>query len=93
MGAYLDERCADLRIPPLDYANAFLQVRDKLRHEVRLDREQDHLARARAFYADEPRVHVPALLPHCTPRVTAMERLTGRLRKTASNAAFLQDLP
>jgi ubiquinone biosynthesis protein len=77
VGAHLDERCADLGIPPLDYEESFQQVREKLRHEVRLDLEQHHLARARAFYEGEPRVQVPALLAHCTPRVTAMERVTG----------------
>jgi ubiquinone biosynthesis protein len=77
VGAYLDQRCGELGIPPLDYQESFQQVRDRLRHEVRLDLEQQHLARARAVYATQPQVHVPALLPHCTPRVTAMERLTG----------------
>jgi ubiquinone biosynthesis protein len=77
VGSYLDEECHGLGIPHLDYEESFEQVRDKLRHEVRLDREQLHLARARALYADEPRVQVPALFDHCTPRVTAMERVTG----------------
>ncbi len=78
VGAYLDERCDDFRIPHLDYRESFEQVRGKLRHEVRLDLEQRHLAQARAAYAGEPRVLVPALFAHCTPRVTAMERVTGR---------------
>jgi ubiquinone biosynthesis protein len=77
VGAYLDEVCDEFGLPQLDYREVFEQVREKLRHEVRLDLEQQHLARARAFYAGEPRVCVPALLEHCTPRVTAMERLTG----------------
>jgi ubiquinone biosynthesis protein len=77
VGAHLDERCAELGIPHLDYQESFQQVREKLRHEVRLDLEQRHLAQARAVYQAEPRVQVPALFEHCTPRVTAMERLTG----------------
>ena len=78
VGSYLDERCEDFGIPHLDYRESFEQVRDKLHHEVRFDREQRHLALARAAYKDEPRVHVPALFDHCcTPRVTAMERVTG----------------
>jgi ubiquinone biosynthesis protein len=77
VGANLDQRCDELGIPPLDYQESFQQVRDKLRHEVRLDLEQCHLARARAVYKDHPRVQVPALLEHCSRRVTAMERLTG----------------
>jgi ubiquinone biosynthesis protein len=61
----------------LDYADAFEQIRDKLHSEVRLDEEQRHLQQAAQFYADEPRIQIPALLDHCTPRVTAMERITG----------------
>jgi ubiquinone biosynthesis protein len=53
-------------------------VREKLRDEIRLDLEQRHLAQAGAAYEGEPRVLVPALFEHCTPRVTAMERVTGR---------------
>jgi ubiquinone biosynthesis protein len=77
VGAYLDEKCDEFRLPHLDYRDSFEQVRDKLRHEVRLDLEQRHLAQAGAFYRDEPRVQVPALFEHCTRRVTAMERVTG----------------
>jgi ubiquinone biosynthesis protein len=77
VGSYLDEVCTEFGLPHLDYREAFEQVREKLRHEVRLDREQGYLARARAFYAGEPRVYVPALFEHCTRRVTAVERLTG----------------
>jgi ubiquinone biosynthesis protein len=77
VGSYLDQRCDDFGIPHLDYRETFEQVRDKLRQEVRLDQEQRHLEQARAFYQPEPRVHIPSLLDLCTPRVTAMERVTG----------------
>jgi ubiquinone biosynthesis protein len=78
VGAYLDQECEDFQIPPLDYQEVFEQVREKLRHEVRLDREQHHLAQARALYVGESRVQIPALLEYCTSRVTAMERVIGR---------------
>lgn len=78
VGAFLDLRCDEFNIPHLDYREAFEQVRDKLRHEIRLDLEQRQLADARAFYADDPRVQIPAVIPElCTPRVTAMERVRG----------------
>jgi ubiquinone biosynthesis protein len=77
VGAYLDQKCEHFRIPHIDYRESFEQVRDKLRHEVRLDLEQRHLVQARAVYAGEPRVQVPALLDPCTSRVTAMERVVG----------------
>jgi ubiquinone biosynthesis protein len=77
VGTHLDERCQELRIRPLGYREIFAQVREKLRHEVRLDLEQRHLAQARAFYAGEPRVQIPTLFEYCTPQVTAMERVWG----------------
>jgi ubiquinone biosynthesis protein len=77
VGSYLDERCDEFAIPHLDYQEVFEQVREKLWEEARLDLEQQHLARARAFYADEPRVLVPALFDCCSRRVTAMERVSG----------------
>lgn len=77
VGAYLDQGCDDFAIPHLDYQGVFEQVGDKLRHEVRFDLEQQHLVEARAIYAGDPRVLVPALFDLRTPRLTAMERVWG----------------
>jgi ubiquinone biosynthesis protein len=77
VGSYLDERCDEFHIPHLDYREAFEQVRNKLRHEIRLDLEQRHLAQARAVYEEQPLVQIPALFDHCTSRVTAMKRVVG----------------
>jgi len=77
VGSHLDERCDALAIPHLDYEDSFQQICEKLRSEVCLTEEQNHLALAAKFYADEPQVHIPALMVHCTSRVTAMERIVG----------------
>jgi ubiquinone biosynthesis protein len=78
VGAHFDERCQELGIPPLDYQEAFGQVRAKLAWEVRLDEEQRHLAAAARLYADEPSLQIPRLFVDLsTPRVTAMERIVG----------------
>ncbi|HTQ40045.1 MAG TPA: AarF/UbiB family protein [Pirellulales bacterium] len=77
VGSYLDQRCLALGIPHLDYEELFAQIREKLQSEVLLNEEQRHLAQAALFYADEPNIHIPALMPYCTSRVTAMERVTG----------------
>jgi ubiquinone biosynthesis protein len=77
VGSHLDERCEELKIPRLDYEESFEQIREKLANEIRLDHEQQHLVEAARFYADEARVHIPAVLEFCTPRVTAMERICG----------------
>ena len=78
LGAFLEERCAIHNLPVLDYRQTFDSVRHLLANEVRLDREQAHLARAADFHADSPAVFIPRLLPFCTPRMTAMERVEGR---------------
>lgn len=77
VGESLDQRCEELQIPHLDYQESFQQVRGKLWEEVQLEHEQRHLQEAAVFFADEPRVQIPRLFEHCTPRVTAMERVTG----------------
>ena len=77
VGSYLDSRCEELSIPQLDYRETFDHVRAKLAVEVRLDLEQQHLAEAKGIYAGEPDVQIPKLYPHCTPRVTAMQRVFG----------------
>ncbi len=77
VGQHLDSRCVELQIPHLDYEESFQQVHEKLLDEVQLENEQRHLEKAKAFFAGEPCVRIPRLLNHCTPRVTAMERLSG----------------
>ncbi len=84
VGELLDARCEELQIPHLDYQESFVQVRDKLSEEVLLEHEQSHLLLARSVFRDEPRVRIPALLEHCTSRVTAMERISGG-KVTAAN--------
>jgi ubiquinone biosynthesis protein len=77
IGEHLDNRCEELQIPALDYEEAFEQARVKLQDEIQLENEQRHLVQAKKFFQDEPRVHIPTVLEHCTPRVTSMERLYG----------------
>ncbi|MBL8250199.1 MAG: hypothetical protein JNK31_00865 [Candidatus Competibacter sp.] len=77
LGAFLEERCAELGLPVLDYRNTLDSIRKLLAREVQLDHEQVHLARAAAFHADSPGVIIPRLLPFCTARMTAMERIDG----------------
>ena len=78
LGVFLEQRCADRGLPALDYRNTLDSIRRLLAHEIRLDREQVHLARAAAFHADSPAILIPELLPFCTARITAMERVEGR---------------
>lgn len=86
LGAFLEERCVEHDLPVLDYRNTLDSVRRLLANEIRLDCEQAHLAWAAAFYADSPEVFIPGLLPFCTVRMTAMERVDGR-KVTASGVS------
>jgi len=77
VGTCLDEECEALGVLRLDYRDTAAGLVARLRHEVRLDIEQRHLAAAGSTYASDPRILIPALFPFCTPRVTAMERVHG----------------
>ena len=77
VGEHLDQRCDELKLPQIEYKETFQQVRDKLGDEVQLENEQRHLAQAKQFFDDEPRIQIPDVLDHCTPRVTAMSRIRG----------------
>jgi ubiquinone biosynthesis protein len=78
VGEYLDARCEHYGIPELDYADTFAQVNERLSHEVDLQQEQVNLQRAAQAYAADPDVIVPRVLPFCSSRITAMERIDGR---------------
>lgn len=64
-------------IGAVDWKDTAEQVSSLLRGEVRLRDEQRHLAEAARQFAGVPSVQVPALLPFCTDRVTAMEFVEG----------------
>ena len=78
LGTFLEMRCVELGLPLLDYRHTLDSVRHLLIHEIQLDREQLHLARAAVFYAQSPAIHIPQLWPFCTAQMTAMERIDGR---------------
>lgn len=84
IGARLDERCRLHNLPPIDYEATFLEVRDLLACEVRLDMEQAHLRAARAAYASMKSVVVPEVYSLSTPRMTAMQRIEGHKVTEAS---------
>jgi ubiquinone biosynthesis protein len=77
LGHFIDERCDDYKIPPLNYAESLTTIRELLANEIRLDREQRHLEEAARFYSDAANVQIPSLFPYCTPRITAMDRVYG----------------
>lgn len=93
LAAFIEQRAADLDLPSLDYRDTLDGVRRLLTQEIRLDVEQKHMRAAAAFYADEPKVLVPRVLPWCSPRVTAMERVFGpKLTDASLTAAQRREL-
>lgn len=78
VGALLDELTQDDDIPPIGYREVFEQVGSALRKEILLEREQHQLKEAAERYVHLPQIKIPQLLPLCSPRVTAMERISGR---------------
>ncbi len=77
LSVFIDERCEYYGIPMLHYADTLETLRELLSNEIRLDQEQRNLAQAADFYAENQAVWIPALLPFCSPRVTAMEYIRG----------------
>lgn len=78
LSRYIDERCEHYQLPLLNYAESLETIRELLANEIRLDREQLHLAQAADFFAGADKIQIPSLFPFCTPRITAMERVYGK---------------
>lgn len=74
---HLEESQATSGLPDLPYREVLEDVAELLTHEVHLEREQQHLAGAHTQYGHRGDLRIPALLPFCTPRLTAMEYLEG----------------
>lgn len=77
LGSLLDETCEANGLPPLAYQETLERVVELLLREIFLDGEQSNLRGAYARYAESPDIRVPRVLPPCTRRVTAMERMYG----------------
>ncbi|WP_297359096.1 AarF/UbiB family protein [Thauera sp.] len=77
LGDFLVGRGAELGLPAIDYHGYLAAAGRLLKEEIRLDREQAHMRIASTLLAADAHVFVPALLPWCTPALTAMERIHG----------------
>jgi len=77
LGAFLEERCEYHGLPRVNYRETLDSVCRLLKQEVHFEREQKHLAEAADFFAQDTNVIIPRLLPFCSSRVTAMERVYG----------------
>lgn len=55
----------------------FQELRSALAREIRAADEQDNLRRARAYFADDPRVQIPVVFECSSANVTVMGRIEG----------------
>jgi len=74
---FIDERCEELNLTTLHYSEILEAVRELLFNEVKLDQEQRNLDKAAQLYGCRKSIQIPSLLPFSTPRITAMERVSG----------------
>lgn len=88
LGAFLDERCGETDLPAVPYQETFETLRELLVHEIRLEAEQRNLQVAARLYGECDFVRIPELLPYCTPRITAMERIRGPKVTDAGNLSL-----
>ncbi len=77
LGDFLARRGAELDLPDIDYRSHLDTAGRLLTQEIRLEHEQANMRAASTVLADDADVFVPALLPWCTPALTAMERIDG----------------
>ena len=77
LGDFLERRGAVLGLPKIDYRSHLATAGRLLMQEIRLEHEQANMRAASIVLADDADVFVPALLPWCTPALTAMERIDG----------------
>lgn len=64
-------------IGALPLVDIFVEVREALSREVRVEDERDNLRRASRYYMDDSQVIVPELYPFSTENVTCMEFIAG----------------
>lgn len=78
VGEVFGRRCRRDGLPDVDYRGPFETVAHLLRNEVNFEAEQQHLGEADSMLSVHPGVRVPKLLPFCSARITAMERIDGK---------------
>jgi ubiquinone biosynthesis protein len=78
LGEALERICDKSGLPRLEFAGPLSDAAQLVADEVRLEREQTNLRRARKLYKDIEEVRVPEVLPWCSSRVTAMSLVRGK---------------
>ena len=93
---FLEENRERFGLHQLKLAELIGELADDLRKEIDLLAEQQRLVEALEVYRDDDRVHIPELLPFCTPAMTAMEffdgQAVGELTLPDRQASELADL-
>lgn len=78
LGKALEKICDNLSLPRLEFSGPLSDAAQLVADEVRLEREQANLKRAKQLYKNVDEVAIPELLPWCSSRVTAMSLVKGK---------------
>jgi ubiquinone biosynthesis protein len=74
---FLEKNRERFGLHELELAELIAELAEDLRKEIDLVTEQQRMVEALELYRDDDRVHIPELLPFCTPTMTAMEFFNG----------------
>ncbi|RZW20492.1 MAG: hypothetical protein EX260_06630 [Desulfobulbaceae bacterium] len=74
---FLEKNRERFGLHQLKLAELIGELGDDLRKEIDLVAEQHRLVEAFEVYSEDDKVHIPELLPFCTPTMTAMEFFSG----------------
>ncbi|MBT8346087.1 MAG: hypothetical protein KJO28_07255 [Desulfofustis sp.] len=74
---FLEKNRERFGLHQLKLAELIGELGDDLRKEIDLVAEQQRLVEAFEVYSEDDKVHIPELLPFCTPTMTAMEFFSG----------------
>ncbi|HNV70058.1 MAG TPA: AarF/UbiB family protein [Candidatus Ozemobacteraceae bacterium] len=86
LGDYLEQQRQRYGLTEFPFRDTTRDIADALRRETDFAREQRHLREARRSLGAELGVTVPELLPFCTDRVTAMQRIEGHTLSTCQHS-------
>ncbi len=85
LGEHLEQQRDRYGLDEFPFRGTTCDIAEALRRETDFVQEQRHLREARRSLGAETGVIVPELLPFCTDRVTAMQRIEGRTMQAAAH--------
>lgn len=91
LGKVLENICHVNSLPMLEFAEPLADAALLVADEIRLDKEQSNIRKARELYKNIPEIKIPELYPWCTPRITSMSLVEGLPLSAAINEKSEQE--